>query len=89
MPEPGELPCVLDETVTATVDVRAVLDAKRAALAAHATQVTVSETGSEYALSNNVAQPILAEEHYVLVRGPRGAVDVDGRERDLFSGIDF
>ncbi|AQA23927.1 N-acetyl-1-D-myo-inositol-2-amino-2-deoxy-alpha-D-glucopyranoside deacetylase [Rhodococcus sp. MTM3W5.2] len=89
MPEPGELPCVLDETVTAAVDVRAVLDAKRAALASHATQVTVSETGTEYALSNNVAQPILAEEHYVLVRGARGAVDADGRERDLFSGIAF
>ncbi|MFI6429836.1 N-acetyl-1-D-myo-inositol-2-amino-2-deoxy-alpha-D-glucopyranoside deacetylase [Rhodococcus oryzae] len=89
MPEPGELPCVLDETVTAAVDVRAVLEAKRSALTAHATQVTVSETGSEYALSNNVAQPILVEEHYVLVRGARGAIDADGRERDLFSGIAF
>ncbi|MFC7448556.1 N-acetyl-1-D-myo-inositol-2-amino-2-deoxy-alpha-D-glucopyranoside deacetylase [Rhodococcus daqingensis] len=89
LPEPGELPCVLDETVTASVDVRAVLDAKRAALTAHATQVTVSASGSEYALSNNVAQPILAEEHYVLVRGARGEVDADGRERDLFSGIAF
>ncbi|MET4611459.1 N-acetyl-1-D-myo-inositol-2-amino-2-deoxy-alpha-D-glucopyranoside deacetylase [Rhodococcus sp. PvR044] len=89
IPEPGELPCVLDETVTAAVDVRAVLEAKRSALTAHATQVTVSETGSEYALSNNVAQPILAEEHYVLARGARGAVDADGRERDLFSSIAF
>ncbi|MFD4183000.1 N-acetyl-1-D-myo-inositol-2-amino-2-deoxy-alpha-D-glucopyranoside deacetylase [Rhodococcus sp. NPDC058514] len=89
MPEPGELPCVPDETVTTAVDVRAVLGAKRAALTAHATQVTVSETGTEYALSNNVAQPILAEEHYVLVRGARGEVDADGRERDLFSGIAF
>lgn len=87
MPLPGELPCVLDETVTAAVDVRMVLGAKRAAMAAHATQVTVSESGTEYALSNNVAQPILTEEHFVLVRGTRGEIDADGRERDLFSGI--
>ncbi|TQF74315.1 N-acetyl-1-D-myo-inositol-2-amino-2-deoxy-alpha-D-glucopyranoside deacetylase [Rhodococcus spelaei] len=87
MPEPGELPCVPDETVTTTIDVRGVLDRKVSALAAHATQVTVAPTGTEYALSNNIAQPILAEEHFVLVRGTRGETAADGRERDLFSGI--
>ncbi|GAA4477222.1 N-acetyl-1-D-myo-inositol-2-amino-2-deoxy-alpha-D -glucopyranoside deacetylase [Rhodococcus olei] len=87
LPEPGELPCVPDGEVTTTVDVRAHLGAKVAALEAHATQVTVSPSGTEYALSNNVVQPILVDEHYVLVRGTRGEVAADGREHDLFSGV--
>ena len=50
--------------------------AKRAALRAHATQLTVSPSGREFALTNMIAQPILPEEHFVLARGrsvPRGA----------------
>ena len=58
-----------------------------AAFEAHATQVTVSPSGTEYALSNDVVQPILVDEHYVLVRGALGDVAADGRERDLFSGL--
>lgn len=85
--EPGELPSVPDGSVTAAVDVSAVLDAKRAAMAAHATQVLVAASGTEFALSNNVAQPVLAEEHFVLARGRTGEVDASGRERDLFSGL--
>ncbi|WP_308126325.1 N-acetyl-1-D-myo-inositol-2-amino-2-deoxy-alpha-D-glucopyranoside deacetylase [Rhodococcoides corynebacterioides] len=87
MPEPGELPSVPDSEVTASIDVRGVLDAKRAALRAHATQVTVAETGTAYALSNDIAQPVLADEQYVLVHGDRGAVDESGRETDLFAGL--
>ena len=87
MPEPGELPSVPDADVTAAVDVSSVLPAKVAALRAHATQVTVAPSGTEFALSNDVVQPILTEEHFVLVRGQAGPVDEHGRERDLFGGI--
>ncbi|MFC9834711.1 N-acetyl-1-D-myo-inositol-2-amino-2-deoxy-alpha-D-glucopyranoside deacetylase [Rhodococcus sp. NPDC127530] len=87
LPEPGELPSVPDADVTTVIDVRGVLDAKRDALSAHATQVTVAPSGTEYALSNDIAQPILAEEHFVLVRGAVGDRDAEGRERDLFGGI--
>ena len=87
LPEPGELPSVPDADVTTVIDVRGVLDAKREALSAHATQVTVAPSGTEYALSNDIAQPILAEEHFVLVRGAAGERDADGRELDLFGGI--
>ncbi|SLH48821.1 N-Acetyl-1-D-myo-Inosityl-2-Amino-2-Deoxy-alpha-D-Glucopyranoside Deacetylase MshB [Mycobacteroides abscessus subsp. abscessus] len=64
------------------------LAAKRAALRAHATQITVAPSGREFALSNNIAQPVLPEEHYVLVRGRRGPAGPDGREHDLFAGLD-
>ncbi|MFD4291899.1 N-acetyl-1-D-myo-inositol-2-amino-2-deoxy-alpha-D-glucopyranoside deacetylase [Rhodococcus sp. NPDC058532] len=87
LPEPGELPCVPDESVTTTIDVRAHLPAKVAAFEAHATQVTVAPSRTEYALSNSIVQPILVDEHYVLVRGERGETGPDGRERDLFSGV--
>lgn len=87
LPEPGERACVPDETVTTAVDVTAVLAAKRAALAAHATQVSVSDLGPEYALSNNIALPILGEEHFTLARGELGPVGADGREHDLFAGV--
>ncbi|MGW0041276.1 N-acetyl-1-D-myo-inositol-2-amino-2-deoxy-alpha-D-glucopyranoside deacetylase [Rhodococcus sp. NPDC003348] len=87
LPEPGELPCVPDEQVTTVVDVRAQLAAKVAAFEAHATQVTVSPTGTEFALSNNIVQPIPVDEHYVLARGVLGEVGADGREHDLFSGV--
>ncbi|MCP2290218.1 N-acetyl-1-D-myo-inositol-2-amino-2-deoxy-alpha-D-glucopyranoside deacetylase [Nocardia amikacinitolerans] len=87
LPGAGELASVPSHTVTTTVEVSDVLTAKRAALRAHATQVTVAPSGREFALSNNIAQPVLPEEHYVLVRGTRGPVGPDGREHDLFAGI--
>lgn len=85
LPADGELACVPSSTVTTTVDVSDVLAAKREALRAHATQVTVAPSGREFALSNNIAQPVLPEEHFVLVRGVRGPVGPDGREHDLFA----
>jgi N-acetyl-1-D-myo-inositol-2-amino-2-deoxy-alpha-D-glucopyranoside deacetylase len=87
LPADNELPCVPSESVTATVDVSDVLAAKRAALRAHATQVTVAPSGREFALSNDIAQPILPEEHYILVRGAPGVFGKDGREHDLFTGL--
>ncbi|MHA7648307.1 N-acetyl-1-D-myo-inositol-2-amino-2-deoxy-alpha-D-glucopyranoside deacetylase [Mycobacterium sp. ML4] len=61
--------------------------AKVAALAAHATQVTVGATGRACALSNNLALPILSEEHYVLVAGSAGERDGRGWETDLLAGL--
>lgn len=87
-PEPAELPCVPDHEVDAVVDVAGVLGAKLAALRAHATQVTVSDDGTLFALSNDVAQPVLAEEHYVLAHGEVGPRAADGREHDLFAGLE-
>ncbi|MFC9996693.1 N-acetyl-1-D-myo-inositol-2-amino-2-deoxy-alpha-D-glucopyranoside deacetylase [Nocardia sp. NPDC127526] len=87
LPHDGELACVPTESVTTTVDVSDALSAKRAALRAHATQVTVAPSGREFALSNDIAQPVLPEEHYILVRGERGPVGPDGREHDLFAGL--
>ena len=46
--------------------------AKVAALAAHATQVIVGPTGRVCALSNNMAMPIIGDEHYVLAAGSAG-----------------
>lgn len=63
--------------------------AKRAALAAHATQVIVGPTGRACALSNNAALPILGHEHYVLAAGAAGQRDGRGWETDLLAGLDF
>lgn len=88
LPAVGELAGVESETITTAIDVSEVLSAKRAALRAHATQVSVAPSGREFALSNDIAQPVLPEEHFVLVRGRRGPVGQDGREHDLFAGLD-
>ncbi|MEB4210309.1 N-acetyl-1-D-myo-inositol-2-amino-2-deoxy-alpha-D-glucopyranoside deacetylase [Mycobacterium sp. 94-17] len=65
------------------------LAAKRAALTAHATQVTVGPTGRACALSNNAALPIFGDEHYVLVAGAAGERDERGWETDLLAGLGF
>ncbi|MFF8597343.1 N-acetyl-1-D-myo-inositol-2-amino-2-deoxy-alpha-D-glucopyranoside deacetylase [Streptomyces sp. NPDC015232] len=57
---------------------------KRAAMAAHATQVAVD--GPFFALSNNLAQPIFTTEYYELVHGTPGA-PAGTRETDLFAGV--
>ncbi|CAH0301205.1 1D-myo-inositol 2-acetamido-2-deoxy-alpha-D-glucopyranoside deacetylase [Rhodococcoides fascians] len=86
MPLDGESPSVAEDMITTSIDVRGVLDAKTDALRAHATQVTVAPSGAEYALSNDIVQPILLDEQYVLVRGVLGS-DGAGRENDLFAGV--
>ena len=74
----------IDAVVEADADARA---AKIAALAAHATQVVVGPTGRACALSNNMALPIVGEEHYVLVAGSAGDRDERGWETDLLAGL--
>lgn len=85
MPYPDELPSYPDDQVTAALDVSSVHRRKVAALAAHATQVTVAPSGTEYALSNGILQPIPVTEHFIR----RFPVVADGaaRETDLFDGL--
>jgi N-acetyl-1-D-myo-inositol-2-amino-2-deoxy-alpha-D-glucopyranoside deacetylase len=71
------------------IDARDQLPAKVAALRAHATQVIVAPNGRSFALSNNLALPILAEEHYILVSGVPGERDDRGWETDLLAGLDL
>ncbi|MEP7026344.1 MAG: N-acetyl-1-D-myo-inositol-2-amino-2-deoxy-alpha-D-glucopyranoside deacetylase [Actinomycetota bacterium] len=82
-----ELPFgVPDEVVTTEVDATAYLDAKLAAMRAHASQIAVDSPF--YALSNNIGQRAFGREYYILLAGPRGpASAADGREADLFAGI--
>jgi N-acetyl-1-D-myo-inositol-2-amino-2-deoxy-alpha-D-glucopyranoside deacetylase len=75
-----------DDEVTTEIDGSAYLGAKTAAMRAHATQITVREPF--FALSNWVGQRILAREYYTLVAGSRGPSGPDGRETDLFAGLD-
>ncbi|MDL9935682.1 N-acetyl-1-D-myo-inositol-2-amino-2-deoxy-alpha-D-glucopyranoside deacetylase [Gordonia sp. ABSL1-1] len=85
MPHDGELPSYPDTDITTEVDVRSVYERKAAGLAAHATQVTVAPSGREYALSNNILQPIFGHEHFIRTApAPTGGE----RETDLFAGLD-
>jgi N-acetyl-1-D-myo-inositol-2-amino-2-deoxy-alpha-D-glucopyranoside deacetylase len=71
-----------DADVTTEIDARDHLDAKVAAMQAHATQIALD--GPFFALSNNVGQKAMGIEYFILVRGERNASS--GRETDLFSG---
>ncbi|HEY0932567.1 MAG TPA: N-acetyl-1-D-myo-inositol-2-amino-2-deoxy-alpha-D-glucopyranoside deacetylase [Trebonia sp.] len=75
---------VPDDQVTTEIDAPAYLEAKRAALRAHETQVTVD--GDFFALSNELGSRILATEYYTQLAGPRAARPAGLRyERDLFA----
>ncbi|MGH8892626.1 MAG: N-acetyl-1-D-myo-inositol-2-amino-2-deoxy-alpha-D-glucopyranoside deacetylase [Actinomycetes bacterium] len=84
----GELPFgTPDELVSAVVLAPEHVDAKMAAMRAHATQITVD--GPFFALSNNLGNEVWAREAYQQVRGTPGTErDTDGLETDLFSGLD-
>jgi len=75
-----------DEQVTTEIDARDYLDAKLAAMRAHATQIAVDSPF--FALSDKVGQRALGTEFYTLLAGPawtpRGPAD---REPDLFAGL--
>jgi N-acetyl-1-D-myo-inositol-2-amino-2-deoxy-alpha-D-glucopyranoside deacetylase len=72
---------VEDDRITTRVDGSAHVAAKAAAMRAHATQIEVAEHC--FALSNELAQPLFADEYYELVRGERA----EGDDSDLFAGI--
>jgi N-acetyl-1-D-myo-inositol-2-amino-2-deoxy-alpha-D-glucopyranoside deacetylase len=58
------------DRVTTEIDATAYLDAKTAAMRAHATQIAVSPPF--FALTNNVPHPLTGVECYTLLAGPRG-----------------
>jgi N-acetyl-1-D-myo-inositol-2-amino-2-deoxy-alpha-D-glucopyranoside deacetylase len=76
-----------DDQVTTEIDARDHLDAKVAAMRAHASQIAVDSPF--FALSDNVGRRAFGIEHYTLLAGPRGAgPGPHGWEDDLFAGID-
>jgi N-acetyl-1-D-myo-inositol-2-amino-2-deoxy-alpha-D-glucopyranoside deacetylase len=78
-----------DDEIDAVIEDPETLPAKTAALAAHATQVIVGPTGRACALSNNLALPIVTQEHYILAAGVAGERDERGWETDLLAGLDL
>jgi N-acetyl-1-D-myo-inositol-2-amino-2-deoxy-alpha-D-glucopyranoside deacetylase len=78
-----------DEDIDAVVDASGFVAVKAAALAAHATQVLVSPDGRTCALSNNIALPIVGQEHYVLASGTAGPRGERGWETDLLAGLEL
>ncbi|MHC1559863.1 N-acetyl-1-D-myo-inositol-2-amino-2-deoxy-alpha-D-glucopyranoside deacetylase [Actinomycetospora sp. C-140] len=78
VPPVDDLPTVPDATITTRVALGGARVAKLAALRAHATQISVYDDGREppaFALSNDLAQPVLPTECFVHLRGPAGAPD--------------
>ena len=76
VPPVEDLPTVPDDTVTVRLALGPARVRKVAALRAHATQIRVFDDGREppaFALSNDLAQPVLGTESFVLLRGPAGA----------------
>ncbi|MEV6874783.1 N-acetyl-1-D-myo-inositol-2-amino-2-deoxy-alpha-D-glucopyranoside deacetylase [Amycolatopsis sp. NPDC051128] len=83
VPADDELPTTPDEEITTVLDVAAYVPAKVAALRAHATQLAVvDDTVPYFALTNEIAQPILGHDYFVLAHGP-----ADGAGDDLFGGL--
>jgi N-acetyl-1-D-myo-inositol-2-amino-2-deoxy-alpha-D-glucopyranoside deacetylase len=73
-----------DDAVDLTLPVGAWRTAKRAAMRAHATQLDVWAGELDgYALTNLLAQPVLAAEHFQLLSGP----GVPAGATDLFAGL--
>ena len=78
---------IADDVATTRIDASAHVAAKREAMQAHATQITVS--GGFYALSNNLGRPLSGVEHFRLVAGVRGPGQGEHNwEDDLFAGLD-
>jgi len=74
-----------DDKVTTRIDARDYLDAKLAAMRAHATQIAVDSPF--FALSDMVGQRALGTEYYTLLAGPRRFDEPDTFESDLFAGL--
>ncbi len=85
-PDPAAYPSTDDSLVTTRIDASARLDAKKAALRAHATQLAVD--GDRFALTNGIALPLSGVEWYRLVKGRAAPANgEDGLETDLFAGL--
>jgi N-acetyl-1-D-myo-inositol-2-amino-2-deoxy-alpha-D-glucopyranoside deacetylase len=77
---------VPDEQVTTAIEAGDYLEAKLAAMRAHATQIAVDSPF--FALSDRVGQRAFGTEYYTLLAGPLVAAAGQPRESDLFAGID-
>ena len=78
---------VPDDQVTTEIDATGYLEAKLAAMRAHATQISVDSPF--FALSDKVGRRALGLEYYTLLAGPRGpGSGPHGWESDLFAGLD-
>jgi N-acetyl-1-D-myo-inositol-2-amino-2-deoxy-alpha-D-glucopyranoside deacetylase len=76
-----------DDKVTTQIDASDYLDAKLAAMHAHATQIAVDSPF--FALSDMVGRRAMGTEYYTLLAGPAPVAGPDGgRESDLFAGLD-
>src|SRR5271165_212466 len=74
-----------DDKVTTRIDARDYLDAKLAAMRAHATQIAVDSPF--FALSDRVGRRALGTEYYTQLAGPRRFDEPGGFEPDLFAGL--
>ncbi len=75
-----------DDNVTTRIDAADYLDAKLAAMRAHATQIAVDSPF--FALSDMIGQRALGTEYYTLLAGPASADHGPGNwETDLFAGL--
>ncbi len=85
--DPDDLPpfVTADELITTEIDASAYVARKFDALRAHATQI--STDGGFLALADTAGLEMFASEYFRLVFGQSGEL-VDGRERDLFAGVD-
>jgi len=83
----GPLPPFIseDKDLAAVVDGSDYVEAKMAAMRAHATQITVD--GPFFALSNNVGNQVWGSEFFRIARGEQGPTNDDGLETDLFAGL--
>ena len=83
----GPLPPFIseDKDLAAVVDAGDYVEAKMAAMRAHATQITVD--GPFFALSNNQGDVAWGLEFFRIAKGTRGELNEDGLETDLFAGL--
>jgi N-acetyl-1-D-myo-inositol-2-amino-2-deoxy-alpha-D-glucopyranoside deacetylase len=84
----GPLPPFItpDHLLDAVVEGGEFVEAKMAAMKAHATQITVD--GPFFALSNNIGNEVWGTEFFRLAKGVPGPVNEDGLETDLFAGLE-
>ncbi|MFA7322801.1 MAG: N-acetyl-1-D-myo-inositol-2-amino-2-deoxy-alpha-D-glucopyranoside deacetylase [Candidatus Nanopelagicales bacterium] len=84
--DPDNLPFATDDAlITTEIDGHEFVEAKLAALRAHATQVSPDQ--GFLAMTSSIGARSLGVEYYRLAVGTPGPM-TDGRERDLFAGID-
>jgi N-acetyl-1-D-myo-inositol-2-amino-2-deoxy-alpha-D-glucopyranoside deacetylase len=75
-----------DRLLSAVIEAGDFVEAKMAAMRAHATQITVD--GPFFALSNNLGSWVWGTEFYRLAKGRLGPTNDQGLETDLFAGLE-